>query len=378
MAHHRRWRQALVRGTRLTLVAVGLAGCAAGPAHPGAARIVAGHDGGAPAIDAATAFALPGDYARRRLEASTAQADPKLPSVPGVRLGEFAGHRALLVDTADAKAAIALFGGHVLSFVPAGGRDLLWVSSASRPAPEPIRGGIPVIWPYFGREGQTADVPAHGLVRTLSWQVLEVRAEADGSVAIAMAPPALQGLPLALSMELRVGRVLEQRLVTRNTGAATVVFSQALHNYLRVGDADAVSVSGVDGLAYLDKNDDYRRDRQSGDWRLSDAPDPGRSDRIYRGGGGVYALDDPRLDRRIRLTVEGAGGLVIWNPGEAGAARAVDLRAMDWQGFVCVEPANLDVERVALAPGATHTLVQRLEEVGPLHERRGIEPPEPP
>ena len=39
-------------------------------------------------------------------------------SIPGLRFGEFQGFPALLIATPFSKAAISLFGGHVLSFVP--------------------------------------------------------------------------------------------------------------------------------------------------------------------------------------------------------------------------------------------------------------------
>lgn len=95
-------------------------------------------------------------------------------------------------------------------------------------------------------------------------------------------------------MTLRIGRTLEQSLITENTSPAPVRFTQALHNYFRVGDALKVSVQGLDGLDYLDKYENYATaHRQQGDWSLRDPRDPGRSDRIYTNAGGRYTLTDP-------------------------------------------------------------------------------------
>jgi D-hexose-6-phosphate mutarotase len=76
---------------------------------------------------------------------------PPLPD--GLREGDFAGLPAWLIDTPLARAAISRFGGQLLSFAPAGHDELLWLSPALKPLPAPVRGGVPLCWPWFGREG---------------------------------------------------------------------------------------------------------------------------------------------------------------------------------------------------------------------------------
>ena len=56
----------------------------------------------------------------------------------------FAGHQALQLRTRHGGAIVALHGAHLLSWVPAGGRDVLWVSLQALPEPAAIRGGVPV------------------------------------------------------------------------------------------------------------------------------------------------------------------------------------------------------------------------------------------
>ena len=51
-------------------------------------------------------------------------------------------------------------------------------------------------------------------------------------------------------------------------------FTQALHTYFRVGDAERIRVHGLDGLTYADKFDDFNEHRQSGDWQLHGPRDP--------------------------------------------------------------------------------------------------------
>lgn len=236
----------------------------------------------------------------------------------------------------------------------------MWLSPRRAALPTPIRGGSPVCWPYFGRQGQGNDVPAHGFVRTLPWQLQDARRRDDGSIELTLAPPPLEDLSLQLKMVVVVGTTLHQELITTNTGRTPATLTQALHNYFRVGDATRVDVEGVDGLHYLDKYENYAQPRaQQGPWNLRDPRDPGRSDRIYTQAGGPYVLHDPVLRRRIELRTEGSRSLVAWNPGAVAAANMADV-GDGWRDYVCLEAANAGPDVITVAPGGQHVLGQRL------------------
>ena len=53
-------------------------------------------------------------------------------------------------------------------------------------------------------------------------------------------------------------------LSTRNTGAAVLPLTQALHSYFRVGDIERVHVEGLGGRDYIDKVDGNSRKTQAG------------------------------------------------------------------------------------------------------------------
>ena len=318
-------------------------------------RVLQASPGPAPV---STRFTLPSNYSAAQSPAIRSRINVQ--QIQGVRSGQFQGLDAWLVETADATAAISVFGGQLLSFVPKGQADLMWLSPRRAALPTPIRGGSPVCWPYFGRQGQGDDVPAHGFVRTLPWELQQARRLQDGSIELTLAPPALQGLGLHLRMTVRVGRQLTQQLVTENTGSAPVTFTQALHNYFRVGDASTVEVDGVDGLEYLDKFENYAQPRrQQGPWSLRDPRDPGRSDRIYTQAKGRYVLRDPVLKRRIDIHTEGSRSLVAWNPGAEAASKMADV-GEGWREYVCLEAANAGPDVITLPPGASHVLSQTL------------------
>ena len=274
-----------------------------------------------------------------------------------IREGEYLGVPALLISTRLATAALSLHGGQLLSFVPRGGEDLLWLSPLSQRAPAAIRGGVPVCWPYFGREGQTAQLPQHGFARTTRWVLANLSRDSEDGITLELELPENAATPLLLTQRLHIGHALRQSLSTHNPGATPVAFTQALHSYFRVGDAGRVHVLGLHGLDYADRYDGNLH-TQSGQWNLQDPRDPGRSDRTYRTAGNRFELVDPVLGRRIELTTSGSHSLVVWNPGASGMAALSDAPADGWRQFVCLETANAGADVITLAPGARHSLQQ--------------------
>ena len=78
-----------------------------------------------------------------------------------------------------ATAGIALHGGHLVSYKPAGQKDLIWMSErAIFDGKTALRGGIPVCWPWFGRIAS----PSHGFARTTEWSLLQHRENDHGVV----------------------------------------------------------------------------------------------------------------------------------------------------------------------------------------------------
>ena len=281
-------------------------------------------------------------------------------SIPGLRFGEFQGFPALLITTPFSKAAISLFGGHVLSFVPTGFDDLLWISPNSKRPPDPIRGGIPVCWPYFAKQGQPPDAPQHGFVRTMQWQVTHAERTTEGEIVLALAAPEVPEVPMNVILTMRIGRALEQALTTVNLSKETVRFTQALHTYFRVADAERVHVTGLSYLGYSDKFDNFNEHLQRGDWNLQDPRDPGRSDRIYADTGDHFELIDPAGHRKITLTTSGSKTLVVWNPGAEFIKTFSDLPPEGWRNYVCLEAANCGADVIELGTDDSHVLQQTI------------------
>ena len=85
-----------------------------------------------------------------------------MPSV--IELSRFEGLDAVELRAPDgARATVLLHGGHVVSWVPAGADEQLYLSPKSSFAPgSAIRGGVPVIFPQFNTRGP---LQRHGFAR---------------------------------------------------------------------------------------------------------------------------------------------------------------------------------------------------------------------
>src|SRR5205814_1367891 len=84
------------------------------------------------------------------------------------------------INTAWSAAEIYLHGAHITHFQKKAEPPMLFMSQLSRFQKDaPIRGGIPVIFPWFGpREGQ----PSHGFARLHEWDLREVSQTSEGAV----------------------------------------------------------------------------------------------------------------------------------------------------------------------------------------------------
>ena len=102
------------------------------------------------------------------------------------------------ITNRHAHARIALQGGHVLAFQPAGQKPVLWVSRHSQyAAGTPIRGGIPVCWPWFGPHPVDAGKPSHGFARISSWSVLDATAGDATRLRLGLSASEATQVPLA-------------------------------------------------------------------------------------------------------------------------------------------------------------------------------------
>jgi glucose-6-phosphate 1-epimerase len=261
------------------------------------------------------------------------------------------------ITIAGAQAEIYLHGAHVTSWKPAGTEDVIFLSKESRfEEGKAIRGGIPVCAPWFRSKADNPQAPAHGFVRTKTWQLDSIQQEQD-TVVVELSTASGEDTKHWWPYEFRlvhritVGPELKLELVMTNTDTKPQRFEEALHSYHHVGDVEKMRVTGLQGATYLDNTDANREKTQSGDIVMHQP-----FDSAYLNTTSTLEIEDPVLQRRIQIVKENSHSTVVWNPWESGAKAFVDMGDDEWHDFVCVEACNIISAAVNLAPGAEHTM----------------------
>ncbi|MBS99119.1 MAG: D-hexose-6-phosphate mutarotase [Oceanospirillaceae bacterium] len=260
------------------------------------------------------------------------------------------------------RATISLQGAQVLSFCPAGGEDLLWLSPDARfRSGAPIRGGIPICWPWFGPHPEQADFPAHGFARTTLWEVRSSFADDDASsltLGLTDSPSSRSYWPANFDLELRVTLTdrLQLQLTTRNSGSQAFQYTEALHSYLAIADVAQVSIEGLHPCRYFDKLEHYAL--KSSTELLTPHPP---LDRVYDHRDSAIALVDRVMERTLALIKSGSESTIVWNPGTQLLPSDIPLEQSS--RFICIEAGNALERSVRLMPDEQHTLSLTLSQL---------------
>jgi D-hexose-6-phosphate mutarotase len=289
-----------------------------------------------------------------------------LPSTVTLETGE-GGLPRLTVVNPLARAEIYLHGAHVTAWEPAGHGPVLFMSGASQwSAAKPIRGGVPICFPWFGPHASDASAPSHGFARLRDWTVVEAREGERGETVLTFeltpeaSPSAAWPHAFAATYRVSVGSSLVLSLEVHNPGAEPFTFEEALHTYFVVRDVREVEIRGLENADYLDK--------VGGTTNRNQGAEPIRftaeTDRIYLNTQATCTIHDAGLGRSIEVRKNGSDATVVWNPWVAKARAMADFGDDEWPEMVCVETGNVDVHAVTLGPGGRHAMTATID-VGP-------------
>jgi D-hexose-6-phosphate mutarotase len=263
----------------------------------------------------------------------------------------------VLISSEHASAVVCLYGAHVISYIPRGHNDLLWLSRKVVFARgRAIRGGIPVCWPWFGAHPDNADAPAHGFARISEWNVSGILMLDDGSIQISLRLPAagefseFWGYDTLGLVSIIVGRELEVNLSTVNMGDKPVPITAALHSYFSVGNIKKVQVRGLENERFLDML------TESEGVESKPLAVSCEVDRVYLEHSGECQIADSKLERCIRILKEGSNSTVVWNPWIDKSCRMSDFGDNEYKKMICVETTNSHEDARVLMPGEDHTL----------------------
>jgi D-hexose-6-phosphate mutarotase len=270
----------------------------------------------------------------------------------------------ILIENQYAKAQICLQGAHVTEFQPHTKPPILWLSQKSEyKTNHPIRGGVPLCWPWFGPNAENDQLPAHGFARRQRWQVARTAAPIDGTTRIELTladTPETHGLwdfKFNLALRVTVGPSLTLALTTCNSDTRAFQITQALHTYLSVGDSSQITIRGLEKTDYLDGLTGEVR-RQTTPITITE-----ETNRIYLQTTATCVVEDPVLKRKIAVSKSGSHSTVIWNPWIAKSGQMPDFGADEYHEMVCVETTNAGDDFIRLAPGDRHTIRTEIQEI---------------
>jgi glucose-6-phosphate 1-epimerase len=294
--------------------------------------------------------------------------------IPGVLTFRSAqgGLLAAHVTAPAAEATIYINGAHLTHWKPTGQAPAIFTSPKSEfVSGKPIRGGIPVIFPWFSERHDGKTGPMHGFARISDWQLAFAAMSGDELHLMWTLEP--NDLSRSLGFDhfkvgyrMTIGHRLTLELTVANdsgNGGATsadeiarngapLVFEEAFHTYYAVGDPRQVSIDGLGNTDYIDKVDNFKRKHQSeAVLHLT-----GRTDRPYLNTTATCVLHDPAGKRKIIVAKTGSHSTVVWNPWDEFCAKMPDMLPDGWLHFTCIETANVGDNTITLKPGSTHSM----------------------
>ena len=286
-------------------------------------------------------------------------------NVPGVSFSKLdSGLEIVSITNKYASAKITTNGAHIFEYIPAGEKNLLWVSKKAFFAPgKPIRGGVPVCWPWFGAsfvEGR----PSHGFVRKETWEISEISELSSGATKLVftldsdMKQFEMSDFPFTVNMIFTVGKQLEMTLVMVNKGTEPVKIGCALHTYFAISDINKIVVSGLDQCSFFDYKQGaakFEGNVQQGDIKVTS-----EIDNVYYPASGSTEIVDPGWGRIITVEKSGSDSTVVWNPWVEKATTMEDYAPEEYTEMICVESANAKCDPRILLPGVPHQISQKI------------------
>jgi glucose-6-phosphate 1-epimerase len=252
-----------------------------------------------------------------------------------------------------------LQGAQVTGWERSGDRPVLFLSPNSAFAlGRAIRGGIPIIFPWFGVSRQTPAAPQHGIARTALWHLDSVAAAGRQSLTLSLSlaaadvRSAIWPQPFRATYTVTFAQSLSLHFAVQNRAAHAIHFEEALHTYFAISDISDAAVAGLAGTTYIDKTDSARRKRQA-EALLTVAAE---TDSVYLDTPRQCVIEDRGWRRRVLVEKEGAASSVVWNPWAEKAGAMTDLGDPAWRRMICVEAGNIADNEVRLAADDEHQL----------------------
>ncbi|CUS08596.1 unnamed protein product [Tuber aestivum] len=241
---------------------------------------------------------------------------------------------------------ILLHGATVISWVVDGQEKLFLSEKATLDGSKPVRGGIPLVFPVFGKptEGPVAALPQHGFARLCKWELLGRTSETDTSIQVdfGLGPenltadqreqwPYIFGLIYSVNLSKNS---LETKMLVRNEGFKTFDFNLLFHTYLRIPDVNNLTVEGLKGTNYKCKVTQSEAVEEA-----VELPINSEVDRVYANVPGTVQVKD-RGQAIFKIDRTNLEDVVVWNPWD-GARKMADFGPEDGYKDMSKRPTAL-------------------------------------
>ncbi len=266
---------------------------------------------------------------------------------------EHGGLPVAIITNEFAGALVSIYGAHVLSYRPKGQEEVLWMSSQSTfEEGNPIRGGIPVCFPWFGPHVSDPQKPQHGFARLQMWKV-DGTSELPGGetqlrLSLQQSPKskALWPHSFLAEMIITVGSSLNVSFRCTNTGKEQFSYSGALHSYFTVSDIANIKIKGLKSSRYYDGISAAVLSTQKEESLIIQKEE----NRRYIDTTSDCIIEDSGMPRKIRVEKKGSRVTVVWNPGAEMAKKITDMPDDGYKTMICLEAANAYDDIVTIQP----------------------------
>lgn len=293
--------------------------------------------------------------------------------------------RVILTNSSSSNSSVTIlkYGATVISWINKG-TEKLWLSEEAKlDGSRPVRGGIPLVFPVFGKckdtSHDTEPLPQHGFARNSTWQFLGQVTESPVAVQFGLGTedvdPNLFELwgkgrhdfTLILTISLGIDS-LKTEIEVENTGSSTFEFNWLFHTYCKVEDVtDALVTNLRDSTCYDQLLSTVYKERAP---MLSFQEE---FDRIYK-----------KVDQKKHLQIVDKGkvlidmerknlpDVVVWNPWiEKSKGMADFAPELGYLNMLCMEPGHV-ADFVSLTRGEKWFAAQKITPFGEIRVQTDI------
>ena len=288
--------------------------------------------------------------------------------IPGVTIEIHKSLVAVNILNDAAEATLFLQGAQISHFKSHHQPASLWLSpECDYQAGKPLRGGIPICWPWFGQLDKNPEeikaqinntqAPAHGFVRERDWQLdrIETLDPSTTRVSLSLTIEAdaepLWPFKCRIELDVIIAESLNVTFRVFNLSGQTFHFSTALHSYFSVEHINQVAVTGLDQSQYLDCLNDWKNYNQIGKVTVDE-----EVDRLYFPTNNRLSIENQKAGHCVHIESQNSNSTVLWNPWVNKAKRLSAFPDDAYQHMLCIETANADKDFVTLAAGQQHEL----------------------